>query len=77
MDFVILIVVVDEDICVDEELEEEEVRFFMLVKMDLGCFCGVVDFDVLEGLYVSMFILLKMEFEIIFVGVCNFFGVDV
>lgn len=51
MDFVILIVVVDEDICVDEELEEEEeVRFFMLVKMDLGCFCGVVDFDVMEGL---------------------------
>lgn len=51
MDFVIVIVVVDEDICVDEELEEEEeVRFFMLVKMDLGSFCGVVDFDVMEGL---------------------------
>lgn len=50
MDFVILIVVDDEDICVDEELEDEDVRFFMLVKMDLGSFCGVVDFDVLEDL---------------------------
>lgn len=49
----------------------------MLVKMDLGSFCGVVDFDVLRVLYVSMFILLKMEFGIIFVGVCDFFGVDV
>lgn len=50
MDFVIVIVVVDEDICVDEELEEEVVRFFLLVKVDLSSFCGVVDFDVLEGL---------------------------
>lgn len=50
MDFATSIVAADEDICVDEELEEEEARLSTLAKMDLGCFCGVADSDVLEGL---------------------------
>lgn len=47
MDFATSIVAADEDICVDEELEDEDARLSTLAKMDLGSFCGVADSDVL------------------------------
>lgn len=50
MDFATSKVAADEDICVDEELQDEDARLSTLAKMDLGSFCGVADSDVMEGL---------------------------